>query len=92
MGIVLGLLLFYIESKEQEREVAPNQNIEIVEAQELNRDDPIIIEESSDIETSDDEFSSSSSSSEDGPGRNAYMPRRVARVNPFNRRPNNNIF
>ena len=93
MGIVLGLLLFYFESREQERVIAPNWNIEqvqIEEAQVLNRDEPIVIEESSDIESSDDEFSSSSSSSEDGPGRNAFMPRR--RMNPFNRPPNNNLF
>ena len=96
MGIVLGLLLFYFESKEQEREreIAPNRNIErvqIEEAQVLNRDEPIVIEESSDIESSDDESSSSSSSSEDGPyRRNAFMPR--WRMNPFNRPPNNNLF
>ena len=94
MGIVLGLLLFYFESKEQEREVASNRNIErvqIEEAQVLNRDEPIVIEESSDIESSDENSSSSSSSSEDGPyRRNAFMPRR--RMNPFNRPPNNNLF
>ena len=94
MGIVLGLLLFYFESREQERVIAPNWNIEqvqIEEAQVLNRDEPIVIEESSDIESSDDESSSSSSSSEDGPyRRNAFMPR--WRMNPFNRPPNNNLF
>ena len=94
MGIVLGLLLFYFETREHERVLTPNRYIEeirIEEAQPLNRDEPIVIEESSDIDSSDEESSSSSSSSEDGPyHRNAFMPRR--RMNPFNRPPNNNLF
>ena len=90
MGLVLGILLFNFETREHGRVIAPNRYIEQVrvgEAQPLNRDEPIVIEES-DIESSDEE---SSSSSEDGPyRRNAFMPRR--RMNPFNRPPNNNLF
>ena len=91
MGLIIGILLFYYETREREMDLAPNQYIErvqIEEAQALNREDPIVIEESSDIESSDEE---SSSSSEDEPfRRNAFMPRR--RVNPFIGAPNNNLF
>ena len=90
MDIALGAILIYFETRELERELAPNRYIEeirVEEAQPLNRNDVIVIEES-DIESSDEE---SSSSSEDGPyRRNAFMPRR--RMNPFNRPPNNNLF